>query len=523
MRLPLLTTLALLATAPLTAQITQTTAAPAGFVIRVGNDTLVVERFVRTDKTLAGRVAVRGQPEFRYQAHLGANFAVDSMNVEVYSPGAAPDAKPLQEAHLVMRGDSAFVITGGQTHGFKTKMGALPIINNSFALIELFTERARAHGDSADIPGFALNGGITIDGTLRPLAPDSLLLTVAGQPNRLRVDSIGRILGGAVPASRLVLSRVDGSAASKLALGKPDYSAPPGAPYTAREVTLTGPGGITLGGTLTLPNNATAKVPAVVTITGSGQEDRDEYIPIAGGYRPFRQIADTLGRRGIAVLRLDDRMIGASGGKLGTSADYANDIRAGLAWLRQQPEIDGNRLALVGHSEGGLIAPMIAATDPRLGGIVLMAGPSETGRQILAFQQRQAIDHDTAIAAGSRDSLYRVTMEKTDSAARTNAWLGYFMDYNPLTTAAKVKTVPVLILQGGTDHQITPEQAPALEKAFKAAGNKDVTMHLFPGLNHLFIPDSIGLPSDYEKLTDNKVAPQVLGTMADWLAKRLGV
>lgn len=223
MRLPLLTALALLATAPLTAQ---TPASQSGFVIRVGNDTMVVERFLRTDKTITGRVTVRGQPEFRYVAHLGADFSVDSMNMEAYSPGAGPEAKPLQEAHVVMRGDSAFVTTGGQTRRFKTGTGALPILNNSFALIELYTERARAHGDSADIPGFALSGGVTIPVTVRALSPDSLLLTAAGQSNRLHVDATGRIHGGAVPASRVVVSRVDGVAASKLALGKPDYSAP---------------------------------------------------------------------------------------------------------------------------------------------------------------------------------------------------------------------------------------------------------------------------------------------------------
>ncbi len=496
---------------------------PGGFVIRAGNDTLGVERFLRTDHSIAGRVTVRGQPEFRYAAQLGDDWSVASMNVEVYGPGPAPDAKPLQEAHLVMRGDSVLITMAGTTRGFQTEAGALPLLNNSFALTELYTEHARAQGDSADIPGFVLGGGVTIAVAVRALARDSLLLTLAGQVHRLHVDSTGRILGGAIPSAGMIVDRVDGAAASKLALGKPDYSAPAGAPYTAREVTLTGPGGITLGGTLTLPNNATGKVPAVVTITGSGQEDRDEYLPVAGGYRPFRQVADTLGRRGIAVLRLDDRMIGASGGTIGTSADYADDIRAALAWLRQQPEIDGDRLALVGHSEGGLIAPIVAATDTLLKGAVLMAGPSQTGRQILTFQQKQAIDLDSSIAPSSRDSAYKANTEKTDSSAKTNIWLGYFLRYNPLATAAKVKTVPILILQGANDHQVTPEQAPALEQAFKATGNPDVTLHLFPEMNHLFIHDPSGLPSGYASLPTNKVEPEVLGLMTDWLATHLGV
>ncbi len=518
MRTPFLTAALLLPTL-LSAQ---APAGPAGFVIRSGDDTLVVERFLRTDHTVAGRVTAKGQPEFRYSASLGSDGSVDSMNIEVYAPGADADAKPLQEARVTMRGDSVIIRNNGGSRGFASQPGVMPLLNNSYALTELYTEQARAHGDSADIPGFALSGGVTLQVAVRPLSADSLLLTVAGQVNRLHVDATGHILGGTMPAARLEISRVDGAAASRLTLGKTDYSAPAGAPYTAREVTVPADG-FTLGGTLTLPGNATGPVPAVVTITGSGQQDRDEYIPVAGGYRPFRQIADTLGRRGIAVLRLDDRMIGASGGKVGTSADYADDVRAAVTWLRQQPEIDPDRIALVGHSEGGLIAPIVAATDPRLKGAVLMAGPSQTGRQILTFQQKQAIDLDSTIAPSSRDSAYKANMEKTDSSAKSNAWLRYFRDYNPLATAAKVKTVPILILQGANDHQVTPEQAPALEKAFKAAGNRDVTMRVFPEMNHLFIHDPSGLPSGYATLPTNKVEPAVLGVMADWLATHLGV
>src|SRR6185295_11386276 len=130
----------------------------------------------------------------------------------------------------------------------------------------------------------------------------------------------------------------------------------------------------------------THPVPAIVTVTGSGLEERDEAIPPLKGYRPFRQIADTLGRRGIAVLRMDDRGFGESGGdgNAATSADFAQDIRAGLAYLRTRSEVDGSRLGLVGHSEGGLIAPLVAKQEgTALKGIVLLAGTAYTGRQIM--------------------------------------------------------------------------------------------------------------------------------------------
>jgi dipeptidyl aminopeptidase/acylaminoacyl peptidase len=283
---------------------------------------------------------------------------------------------------------------------------------------------------------------------------------------------------------------------------------------------MKGPGGITLGGTLTVPKNTTGPVPAIVTITGSGQQDRDEYIPVAGGYRPFRQVADTLGRRGIAVLRLDDRMIGASGGAIGTSADYADDIRAGLAWLRTRKEIDGSRLGLVGHSEGGLIGPLVASTDPALKGIVVLAGPAYTGKDIIHFQLRNQVNHDTSIAPAKKDSAYRAVLATFDSTAQTSVWTRFFLSYDPIPTAKKVK-VPTLILQGQTDQQVTFEQAEKLGAAMRSGGNRNVTVRVFPGLNHLFIHDPDGNPAGYAKLPTNKMSSEVLGAMADWLAVTL--
>src|ERR1051326_740436 len=201
-----------------------------------------------------------------------------------------------------------------------------------------------------------------------------------------------------------------------------DSSAPPGAPYPAVEVTVPPPAGFTLAGTLTLPKGAKGPVPAVVTITGSGLEDRDEAIPLVKGYRPFREIADALGRRGIAVLRMDDRGFGGSGGSAATatSEDFAGDIRAGLAYLRTRPEIDGKRLGLAGHSEGGIIAPMIARTDSTLKAIVLMAGSAWTGRRIMEYQNREALEPQPQLSAGARDSILKtVVPQKLDSAMST--------------------------------------------------------------------------------------------------------
>jgi alpha-beta hydrolase superfamily lysophospholipase len=258
-----------------------------------------------------------------------------------------------------------------------------------------------------------------------------------------------------------------------------------------------------------------------VTITGSGAQDRDEYISIAGGLRIFRQVADTLSRRGIAVLRLDDRGVGGSGGDTyGTSADFADDIRAAVAYLRTRSEIDPARIALVGHSEGGLIAPLVARTDAKLAAIVLMAGPAYTGRAIIDYQIRNGVAGDTSIAPAARDSAVRATKAQFDSTSGKLAWMRFFLDYDPIPTAKAVKQ-PVLILQGATDQQVRAEEAPLLEKAFRDGGNRNVSMRVFADRNHLFLRDANGHPSGYARLTQNKVDGEVLGALADWLATTL--
>jgi dipeptidyl aminopeptidase/acylaminoacyl peptidase len=357
------------------------------------------------------------------------------------------------------------------------------------------------------------------------IGSDSARLQLNGIAFNVSLGMDGRVTGMSIPSQNVRVVRVEGARAAPVA-AKPDYSAPGDAPYTAEEVTVTTPAGLKLTGTLTLPKTRPAAgAPAVVTITGSGPEERDESIPGVAGYRPFRQVADTLGRRGIAVLRLDDRGTGGSDvGPMGangpTSADFADDIRAGLAYLRTRHDIDATRLGLVGHSEGGMIAPMIAATDPKLRAVVLMAGPAHSGRAILKYQQEYAADSMLHLTGTRRDSAVQDMQAKLDSSAKTMPWIHFFLDYDPIATAKRVKQ-PVLILQGATDRQVTPEQAPELAAAFRAGGNRDVTMKIFPSTNHLFLMDSQGNPSGYATLPSKSVRADVLGTMADWLVARM--
>jgi alpha-beta hydrolase superfamily lysophospholipase len=305
---------------------------------------------------------------------------------------------------------------------------------------------------------------------------------------------------------------------------KPDYSAPADAPYTAEEVAVKTPAGHTLAGTLTLPKSAsrTKPVSAIVTITGSGPQDRDENIGLPG-FRPFRQLADALGRRGIAVLRMDDRGTGASGGtfKGSTSADFAEDIRAGLAYLRTRPEIRADRLAVLGHSEGAIIAPMVAEKEPTLRGIVLLAGIAQPGRTALYFQLKNGIEHNTKLTPEERNSQIAEIPKQIDALMAGDPWMEFFLTYDPSPTMRRVKT-PVLILTGSRDQQAVPEQVALQEAAFKEGGNKDVTARVLPDVNHLFVQDTDGFPGNYAKLPPPlMMRDDVVKMITDWLAQRL--
>ena len=512
--------LALAAPAPAPAQL----APPYTFVMMLGKDTIVSEVVQRTATRLDVDMVDRTTgAHWRYAMDLRPDGTVPSMS-NAYYRLAQGDTVPVQRAELAFTGDSVVVTISGnvsRVERLATRPGVIPYINPSSAMIEQILHRARAMGGAEDtVPVFALVGGATVPTIVTWVGRDSAVLAIGAARMRLSVGEDGSLLGMAVPMQGVRVVRVEG--AHPLATHRIDYGAPPGAPYTAQDVTVHTPEGLSLTGTLTLPAHRAGRVPAIVTITGSGTQDRDERIMGLDGYRPFWQIADTLARRGIATLRLDDRgMNGSSAGPpTATSADFANDIRAGLAYLRTRPDIDGSRLGLVGHSEGGMIAPMVAATDPGLRGIVLMAGPAYTGGRILAFQQRYAVDHTPALSPAERREALAKSEKATDSAAAKSAWLRYFIAYDPLATARKVR-VPVLILQGETDQQVTPEQADTLAAAFRAGGDRDVTVRRFRGTDHLFVADSSGDSARYSALPSHAVRPEVLGAIADWLASHL--
>lgn len=497
------------------------------FLLLSGKDTVSIETLTRAPGHLEGELIIpRAGGRWAYGADLASDGLVTSIETAYNVTSDTVGAPPRQRGLVQFDGDSIRVtVQAGileRTLAFLQAPGTLPYFNPSMGMIELAVQRAvRNGGDSTAIPLFSIDVAQTIQLVVHRLGNDSVLINLAGVQGRFAVGGQGEIRGGSIPGQDIAVLVQEGG--HGLAPDKRDYSPPAGAPYVAEEVSVPTPAGFTLAGTLTLPRGTSRrqKAPAVITISGSGPQDRDELIPAVRGYRPFYELADTLGRRGIAVLRLDDRGTFSSGGDFATStsADFADDVRAAITYLRGRPDMDARRIALVGHSEGGLVAPIVATGDSRLRGIVLLAGPSQTGRQILTYQNRYRFEADTTLSASARDSAVTVAMAGVDSAAQNSPWLTYFLAHDPAATARRVR-VPVLVLHGETDRQVTADQAPALAEAFKQGGNKDVTMKVYPNTNHLFLDDPNGSPAGYPTLPTSHVRPEVLSDVANWLVAR---
>jgi len=319
-------------------------------------------------------------------------------------------------------------------------------------------------------------------------------------------------------------------------------------------------GDVSLAGTLTIPEG-TGPFPAVVLIHGSGSHDRDETI---FSHKPFLVLADYLTRRGIAVLRYDKRGAGKSTGdaKAATSKDFASDAQKALEFLKTRPEIDGNKIGMIGHSEGGVVAPMVAAQCDDLHFIVMMAGSVLPGDQILLSQvqaleagqgeKQQEIDHSLAIA---KETYAIVKSESSDaeaiskikamrkrlgapehkSAAKNAAgdarleadlkiivspWYRFFISYDPRIVLEKVHC-PVLAINGDRDTQVNAQtNLSEIKTALEKGGNKDVTEVVLPGLNHLFQTCKTGLPAEYASI-DETIAPKALQTIGDWIDSKV--
>ena len=332
-----------------------------------------------------------------------------------------------------------------------------------------------------------------------------------------------------------------------------------GASEVVNEILIDGPSGNKLAGTFLLPEGAspTHPVPAVVFITGSGLQDRDETI---FGHKPFRAIATTLAQAGIASIRCDDRGFGKStgDGKLATTFDFLEDAKAQVAWLRSRPEIDPKQIGVVGHSEGGLIGLLMSqAPDPAMNFAVLLAPPGISGGEILVGQSadmftkmkvppiqlaftlekhRQLID---AIVANADEATLTLAMRalvdaqldcvakpkppeatieltvKQGLAQVSSPWMRTFIALDPAPAIRHI-SVPMLILFGERDVQVSPARnLPPYQDGILACPVKPVIV-IVPKANHLFQPARTGMPDEYAAIKV-EIDPEVLKKISDWV------
>jgi alpha-beta hydrolase superfamily lysophospholipase len=499
------------------------------FVVMHDANTLVAERISRTAGGLDSDFQDNAQGlRIALSMQLAPDGLVTRAAITVRMATSAPDAEPLQRVTLAFQSDAVLVTTGvgdaAPAQRVPVPEGTLPFLNLSVATAEQILLRARSLGaPTVDVPIFSIIGGQVATATVRWTGPESAVLSLGGVELQVRLTPVGEIIDAVIPGQRVRFMRADAPAPAFPPAHKPDYSVPPDSPYSAEDVRVTNArAGVELAGTLTMPHLAAgARAPAVVMITGSGPQDRDEATPAIPGWRPFREIADALGRRGIAVLRMDDRGVGGSqSGPAGaTSADLADDIRAALDYLRSRDDVEPSRLALVGHSEGGMIAPMVAATNPALHALVIIAGPSRTGRSVSDQQVRAALV-SRGLAGAELEAEIAANDRIRDAQIAANPWLSFWFAHDPIATAKRVAQ-PALILQGATDTQVSSDQAEELAAAFREAGNRDVTVRVLPEINNLMVHDPYGDFSNYSKLHSLSVSPVVLKEIGDWLESRL--
>ena len=315
--------------------------------------------------------------------------------------------------------------------------------------------------------------------------------------------------------------------------------------------------GIILAGTLTLPKNE-GVFPVVILISGSGPQNRDEELL---GHKPFLVLSDYLTKNGIAVLRYDDRGTALSKGdfKTATSADFATDVESAITYLKTRKEINKKKIGLMGHSEGGLIAPMVASKSKDVAFIVMLAGTGIQGDQILLLQQRligkasevsdedlqknELLNRKAFDIVNKSNSIEQLNIDLTNFIKQSlldnknaekskgmseddfvklqvkqiaNPWMQYFIKYNPAPTLEKVKC-PVLAINGGKDLQVPPkENLEAIKKALAKGGNKKVTTKEFPNLNHLFQECKTGSPDEYATI-EQTFSPIALTEIFKWI------
>lgn len=520
-----------------------------------------------------GRVAVGGQ-SIRVVFHIGADgtTTVDSPDQGGFG---IPAEAPAVEAGVVR---IAVPAIGGRFEGRLSEDGAtlagalhqggatLPVVltrqagtplagvwegplevgGRSIRLVLRVAADGRAVMDSPDqgARDIPVEPPTVEDAQVRFAAP-GLAVSVEGRLSEDRRTIAGTFRQGGVELP-LVLTRTADTA--DLSRPRPQTPKPP-FPYRSEEAAFDNPAtpGVRLAGTLTLPQGD-GPFPAAILITGTGPQDRDETIE---GHKSFAIWADELTRRGVAVLRYDDRGVGGSTGAFAaaTQRDFASDVKAAFTWLAARPEIDAARIGLIGHSEGATFAELAMQDGADPAWLVALAGPALSGGEIItaqveristasgmpaeavarntAYQRRlmEAVASHADDADAARRAVHALLLESgrsADEAARLAAamssdWYRGMVAHDPAESIGAIR-VPMLAVFGGKDLQVPADESAAAVSRLKP----DADVVVLPGLNHLFQPADTGLMAEYGQI-ETTLDPSVIETVVDWVAVRAGL
>jgi len=379
--------------------------------------------------------------------------------------------------------------------------------------IEEAVLRARAlGGGDVKVPATSLFRDSRDEISVARLDSTDWVVACHGKRYDVLTDRDGRMLSASLPEFGVVIERRASVPPKQYPLWPP-YAGPPDSAYRAVDVSIPAPGGHVLAGTLTRPRGR-GPFPAVVLITGLSPNNRNEGQP---PWMPLRDLADALTRRGLAVLRVDDRGVGASTGDRASSTtlDEAADVHVEVAWLRTQHYVDARRVGLLGYSEGGLIAPIVASEDSKIAAIVTLDGPGVSGPEVARYQTEAAVVRDPSIAPGDREAAIQKLLADTLTVRETS-----YLSIDPLSYARRTRC-PALILHGANDLHVPSRSAERIAWAMRDGGNRDVTVRLIPGVSHSLLYDPVGLASGWVYLPGFLTAPEVSRSASDWMADRL--
>jgi uncharacterized protein len=369
------------------------------------------------------------------------------------------------------------------------------------------------------IPGASLFSDSRPDITVERVDPTDWVVGYQNKKYLVLTNEHGCMLSATIPDYGVVIER-RASYSENNYLPWPPYSTPPDNAYTAQDVSIRAPQGHVLAGTFTVPAHKDS-IAAALLITGLSPHERNNG---DAPWMPFRDIADALTRADIAVLRVDDRGIGKSTGDNAkfTSFDKADDVRTEVAWLRAQPGIDPKRIMLVGYSEGGLIAPMVAAKDPSIAGLITLAGPGVSGMEVTRYQVEQPIlalgDKDPGISEADREKEFAKQLE--DALKDLSPHESSFLTIDPIQYDRQVRC-PALIIQGGADATVPVRSAQRIASAMRDGGNSDVTVRIYPGVSHSLLPDPAGLSTGWAALPAFLTTPDLLDELTRWSVAKL--